>query len=197
MDKKLLYVDMAQVFITHSSQDRDGKAFFDKLFASSTHKAFWYSWEGPEPPHSKKLLNAIRNSASLFVILSSPMEEYHTISWVGYEVGIAAEQNKPIWVFEYFKDNVKVPVPYVSGYVQYPGSLETKKVFPYNTIVEYAGRIGGWTGMPIKDPENSENGLIEITCGHPQCLASYYTYTEHSFFCPVCRNALTIERIEK
>ena len=82
------------------------------------------------PPHAKTLLEAIKGSSALFVLLSKPMEKEFTRSWVGYEVGLAAALNKNVWVFEPISssnDFIDVLVPYLTGYIQYPEKLDKKK----------------------------------------------------------------------
>lgn len=174
---------MARVFISHSNQDKKGRAFFDGLFGSYNHKAFWYQWEGLKPPHGDTLKKEISISSSVFVILTKYMQKNYTISWVGYEVGIAAAMNKNIWVFEPAAEFVEVPVPYVTGYIQFPETIHKKNTYPYSNIV-------GTAGIQIPSPHYLENkpDISKYTCIHDDCKATYFKFTlTEKFYCPVCR----------
>ena len=177
---------MARVFISHSKDDKKGRIFFDKLFSSSQHQAYWYSWEGPTPPHAKTLLEALKASSALFVILSKKMEKKHTRSWVGYEVGLAAALQKNVWVFEPINSSVNVPVPYITGYIQYPEKLDSKNTFPYANIVESAG-------MEIPtDPDSSTlPQFVSNFCPYEDCKAPFYRYVyKMELECPVCKRRI-------
>jgi len=182
---------MAQVFISHSKDDNISQNFFDKLFRSVNHKAFWYSWEGPTPPHAETLIKAINNSASLFVVLSKSMEKPHTRSWIGYEVGIASALNKNVWVFEPENEFYNVPVPYVTGYFQFPKLLEKLKTYPFYNLVETAGTEINLLGKPQIRPGFIEFiNLYNTRCSHKDCKASYYVEDKQKSItikCPVCR----------
>lgn len=141
--------------MSHSKDDEVGRTFFDKLFSSSVHHAYWYSWEGPKPPHANSIREAIDKSASVFVILSKQMDQPHTRSWVSYEVGIACGLNKRVWVFEpenIAPDFIDVPVPFLTGYIQYPLKLNKKRTFPYNNLVESAGIAIPTDPSPMQQP---------------------------------------------
>ncbi len=185
-----------QVFMSHSKDDQNGRDFFDKLFSSTEHRAFWYSWEGPKPPHAKSIRDAIEGSASVFVILSKPMEKPYTRSWVGYEVGIASGLNKNVWVFEpaWIKpDFVDVPVPFLTGYIQYPQKIDKKTIFPYISLVESAG-----TAIP-KDPDPKSLPLFKlVTCPNKDCRAQYYRFVfGGNYKCPVCRGGIIPGEMQK
>lgn len=180
---------MARVFISHSKEDDQGRVFFDKLFGSVEHEGYWYSWEGPTPPHAKTIIEAIKGSASVFVILSKPMENPYTRSWVGYEVGVAAALGKNIWVFEPVEENVSVPVPYVTGYIQYPTTLDEKRVFPYHTLVKSAG-----VTIPEDPKPETEPRFIRTFCSYEDCKSPYYLFVlGNDFECPVCRKGLKLK----
>jgi hypothetical protein len=192
---------LARVFVSHSKDDSEGRAFFDKLFASVPHGLYWYSWEGPKPPHAETLRIAVANSASVFVVLSEEMDKPQTRSWVGYEVGLASALRKNVWVFERVDSSpVGVPVPYVTGYVHRFGELPLKDVFPFNQIAETAGGTvpGVGSSRPRGVPGGTEPGTsatVRVTiCPYPDCLARYAAYLYNSeTYCPVCRRGVSYE----
>lgn len=179
----------SRVFMSHSKEDNDGRAFFDKLFSSFQHEAYWYSWEGPTPPHTKTLLEAIRASSSMFVLLSKPMERKFTRSWVGYEVGLAVALNKNVWVFEPThkpRDFIDVPVPYLTGYIEYPERLDTKNMFPFANVVRDAG-----VSIPQDPDPTSLPQFLSSFCAYQDCKAPFYRYVlQKHWRCPVCRREL-------
>ena len=176
---------MGRIFISHSKDDDEGRKFFDKFLASVEHQGYWYSWEGPTPPHAQTLIEAIKASESMFVILSRPMENPQTRSWVGYEVGVAAALKKKVWVFESEGSMIDVPVPFVTGYIQYPKVIPKKKTFPYLQIIEAAG------GNIPKEPDPTQiPRFVSHFCAYPECSSPYYRYVLHeTFSCPTCRKS--------
>lgn len=181
--------NMAQVFISHSKDDKKGRLFFDKLFADAKYDPYWYSWKGPEPPHAITIKKAIKNSTSVFVILSEHMVNHYTQSWVGYEVGIAAAFNKNVWVFESNREHIDVPVPYVTGYVQFPEGIKRRNTYPYINLVESGG-----SRKPSINSQQIQLGsqkFVNDICPNINCKSSYYRYSlSKQFKCPVCRDII-------
>jgi hypothetical protein len=176
---------MGKVFVSHSAHDANGKEFLQALFGSVSHKAFFYSWEGPRAPHTDELKEKIAESDSVFVLLSPHIEQSHTAAWVTFEVGIAVGMAKPIWVIEHLmnpgrEEHTDVPIPGVTGYIERPGSLPNLQTEPYYSLVASAG-----TRTP-KGPDGRE--LRKISCLNDACRASYFVYFEPpAIYCPVCR----------
>lgn len=184
---------MAQVFISHSKEDDVGRAFFDRFFGScDQHKGFWYSWEGPQPPHSIKLRDEIKKSKSIFVILSKGMETPHTRIWIGYEVGLAAALEKKVWIFEPENQNIDVPVPFVTGYIKYNSQPKTKQMYPFHTLVENAG-----LKIPRLqfDPRKEHKHLSKTHCYHQSCLSEFYAILDKDFKCPICKKDLEVKTL--
>jgi hypothetical protein len=183
---------VGQVFVSHSSKDDDGKDFLQRLFGSVSHKAFFYSWEGPRPPHAETLRKRIEDSISVFVLLSPPLEETYTLAWVAYEVGIAVGLGKPVWVLERFIGSrgplgleaaIDVPVPGLTGYIERPDTLKELHTEPYYSLV-----ASGGVGIPTSPDRNP---LPRIICPRDSCQAEYYFYSEGPILlCPVCREEI-------
>lgn len=181
---------MASVFVSHSARDAGGKAFLQAIFGSVSHKGFFYSWEGPHPPHAESLRNRVSESSSLFVLLSPYIESDPTLAWVTFEVGVAVGLQKPVWVLEHLigpshPRMASVPIPGVTGYVERPGSLQNLRTEPYFSLVAAAG-LGtpkGPDGLPLR----------RMNCPHNDCRAEYSYYFEgERLFCPACRKAISL-----
>jgi len=181
---------MASVFVSHSAEDQEGKAFLQALFGSVGHKAFFYSWEGPVAPHSDTLRSKISNADSLFLLLSPHIENNFTIAWVACEVGMALALSKPVWVLERLIGRgariAKVPVPGLTGYIERPSKLPNLRAQPYFSLVEQAG-----LGVPV-GPDGQE--IQKTSCPNQKCRAPYYVYFEGPrLICPACRTAITLK----
>jgi len=192
-----------QVFASHSKDDEEGRAYFDRLFASSGgNSIYWYAWEGPEPPHAQTLRKAIGESASVAVILSPKMDNPYTRAWVGYEVGLAHGLGKNVWVFERSDQLVELPVPHVTAYVQRFESLPKKRIFPFFQYAATAGtevfgdrgRVVKPEGVPSGPTKESSTYFTSASCAYEDCRAFYHSYVYAAAFkCPVCRRGLSIK----
>ena len=187
------------VFISHSKHDRNGRRFFDSVFASTSNISYWYSFVGPKPPHAASLLKAISDASSVFVVLSKPMGERHyTRSWVGYEAGVAVSLKKNVIVFERFDEFVNLPVPGASAYIQRPSSvkdLEIQNSFPFWDLCDNGGE--SITLSRRSPPSMYTNG--EVTCPNVDCKARYSLILWHNvekWHCPVCREAMELQDIK-
>ncbi len=178
-----------RVFMAHSSEDKAGRAFFDRLFASSGVIANWYPYtEGRSFPHSVGIRKAIEASSSVFVVLSKEMEpKGQTRSWVSYEAGIAVGLNRPIWVFEPIGQRIELPVPGPWGYLQRPETTSTFRTFPYQLIVSSAG-----TEYPRADSDVWFHGI----CSDAACGERFVAHIldPKSARCPACRKDGTIRK---
>lgn len=187
-----------KAFVSHSKSDKNGITFVDTIFSGVENLAYFYSYQGPTPPHAQTLKNVITTECkSLLVLLSSYLlSKKHTASWVSYEVGIAHATGLNVWVFESIGDEpVEMPVPYVSAYVQRKKYLELRSTFPYDTIGDFAG-----TKIPEGPDGNSKNGCKyygKITCPNEDCKAQYSIFLEKNRYqCPVCRKRYNVERLD-
>lgn len=159
---------MGRVFVSHSAKDANGRTFLQSLFGSVPDTAYFYSWEGPEPPHALTLRDRIAESDSLFVLLSPRLDSSFTVAWVSCEVGMALALSKPVWVLERLiglgATVTRVPVPGLTGYLERPSTLPNRRVEPYASLVESAG-----VGVPV-GPDGRE--VQQIVCPNRECRAT-------------------------
>src|SRR5262245_14953992 len=112
---------MAQIFISHSSKDKDLVAFVSKAFAATQVKAVFAEFEAilKGPVTAQSIAQDIRLSNAVFVLLGRSVESLkHTRDWVGWESGVAAgvamETNKDVWVLESITemDSFSIVIPH-------------------------------------------------------------------------------------
>lgn len=113
---------MAQIFISHSQEDKDLRSFFADVFAGTHVKAVFEEFEKIVKGTVTKddVGRDIENSRAVFVILSQNVERItHTRDWVVCETGVA--KNKDVWVFEPYSQSGKISVitPFLRDYVVY------------------------------------------------------------------------------
>lgn len=113
----MLLFSMAQIFFSHSKQDKDIVHFFLEAFAGTKVKPHCEEFEA-QPPRgigAEKTAADIQASNAIFVLLSENVEKlHHTRDWVAWECGTAL--NNDIWVFEPVRslNRVSVAVPRVT-----------------------------------------------------------------------------------
>lgn len=121
---------MAQIFVSHSKNDKDIIHFFLEAFAGTKVKPHLEELEKELPTGvtAEKIDQDIQTSNALFVLLSENVENLkHTRDWVNWECGTA--KNKDIWVFEPFEamGKIRVIVPRFNHYVLFERSDEWRK----------------------------------------------------------------------
>ena len=102
---------MAQIFISHSRNDKDQIHFFLEAFAGSKVKPHLEELEKELPTgiNAQKIQQDIQDSNAVFVLLSENVENLkHTRDWVNWECGTAI--NKDIWIFEPLNSLGKISV---------------------------------------------------------------------------------------
>jgi hypothetical protein len=113
-------INMAQIFVSHSKEDRDLVNFFSRVFAITKVRAVLEEFEKILTCEitSAKVIQDIENSNAVFVILSKNVQGIpHTTNWVVWETGVA--KNKDIWIFEPYSQfsKISVVIPYLRHYV--------------------------------------------------------------------------------
>lgn len=168
---------MAQIFISHSKEDKSIKSFFEKIFVGTKVKAVFVEYESYEPPPGPYIQKQINESRAMFVLLGQNVERLsHTKVWIGSETGIAQQANRAIWVFEPYQQWCRVPVPYVSHYVPY---IESDQAFQYvkgivnsyddsaalEALIRGAGIGAGAGAVLAEDKKRKEAAIIGAFVG--------------------------------
>jgi hypothetical protein len=149
----------------------------------------------------------------------------HTRSWVGYEVGVASDLDRPIVVIEPAGRPVDLPVPGATVYLQRPPAVGAAKGQEWDVLLATAGNLrpykvgempGGWQGVVSFLGEmfrmgKDESGAYEsVQCRYQHCRSGFFVpeslYHLSRLPCPVCRTpfaSLTVlaqelsEQVEK
>ncbi len=169
---------MVRLFLSHSKYDKKILDYFDTIVARvegvSSFRASLESFPDVESP-GNTIANALRQSIAVFVLLGSGMlQSQYTMSWVGYEVGLASAWSIPVWVFEWIEDNVNFPTPHVDHYILY--SMESYRPFIRELVESFQTFALGFP-KPLQLLKRILKGKSTI-CSH--CQATYNIYQDLS-----------------
>jgi hypothetical protein len=113
-----------QVFISHSSRDRNQMQFFQDLFDDTNVKPIFMEfekWSRNYNPNWLWIRKEIRKSKALFVVLTKNItERKHTQNWVSFEIGVAAGCKPPLPIFVFREEDVDFPVPCLTWFFDEP-----------------------------------------------------------------------------
>lgn len=205
---------MTKIFLSHSQADLNIINIFRNAFNETQVYPVLMEYEKfPNPPWAA-IKNTIESSSALFVLLSNNLKiSDHTQNWVSYEVGIADEAKKEIWVFEDLNNQVIFPLPKVHHYMLYSENQQDSLEYLRTIIRSYALNLEGAIGLglisliafsnPIAAIIAAAVGLrinipnkpigIKVTCPYPNCGI---TFQYHSLLttvrCPSCRQHFQI-----
>jgi len=184
-----------QLFISHTKRDKE----FCDSFESMTNRVggfrvFRSEFEQVVPPAWKTIKKAISESTAIFLLVGKELVKAqelaesdptsrevwkYTHNWIAYEVGLACQQGKDVWVV---CDNVNInfPVPYLTHY-EVMGIDRSD-----NASNEFWKSVfTGYLKTKIKP-----SAFFGITCPHPACKAFYQLETGRpkngTIICPTC-----------
>ena len=181
-------VQPAQVFLSHTQRDVDVSYIFCDACELAGVKPFMAEFEPLGLPAWKTIRDEIRKSRALFFVIgkelvgaqdSSDPSWHHTQSWIAYEIGVACEREKDVWVI---CDDTKMnfPVPYLNNYL--PITLENKQSFDYLVYILKRYAEGETTNFP-------REGFV-IQCRYNDCKATYNLHmkvdSDTYIRCPQC-----------
>jgi hypothetical protein len=201
---------MAQIFVSHSSKDRDLVSFLSRAFASTQVKAVFEEFETvlKGPANTSRIAGDIRDSNALFVLLGRHVEELkHTRDWVGWECGFAAgaalETNKDVWVLESIVDMdlLSVVVPYLRHYVCFDHGNESWQAYLSQIIASYddshflkAVSAGAATGGALAKGQGAFWGAgVGLLFA---AMSSQSTPTGFAVRCPQCASSYNVHLAE-
>lgn len=181
------------VFVSHSQHDKNEISFFTKVAAKEGIKCFFMEWEDLEGKYSSERIrniiksNLVENVQVLVVllgdnVLKSPSPEY-TQNWISFEVGVASDSKKFVWVLEEKNKPINYPLPFVSDYYQY--QLES-----INDIRSISKIIKWQLQYPYT--KNPDDDKVKQKCPYQNCNAEFRLWNRYNdqISCPVCRQVI-------
>ncbi|MBA7501459.1 hypothetical protein ES706_00029 [subsurface metagenome] len=214
---------MTSIFISHSQKDVETLNYFNNLFGGTLIKAIRAEFERYERPPWTAIKNWVNESSAVFLLLGPNLRgSIFTSNWVSFEVGLACQARKSVWIFEQVKEPVDFPVPYLTNYMLYdPASRVSFEriqeiVQSYDSTPQLAGAaLGALLGAAFVAVVAGKKGTIpgafiggvigasltrktsygiQIKCPHDDCGISFMLHTKvDNFLCPTCRRAIYIK----
>jgi hypothetical protein len=196
-----------QIFISHSSKDKNEMQFFRTLFDDTNVKPVFMEfekWSRNFNPNWCWIKEEIERSKALFVVLTKNITtRTYTQNWVTYEIGVAASCRPPLPVFVFREEDVDFPVPYLTWYSDEPvTSLDYLKpqdfseflldflivLFRYQILAQEVFRS-------VLDPswENQENEYFQ-KCKNCHIQYNYFGMNE-KIHCPCCGNLMDVTMV--
>jgi len=162
------------IFLIHSSLDTQRPNFLDKAVGKTNmllDEAEWFEMYGPA---WSVLREKIRVCKAVFVLKGPNIAtSLYTSNWVSWEIGVAAERKKDVWVFESLLDPIFMPIAYLTDYVVYDPE-------DYDHIA-FIGILSQLYALGEPRPTG-----IPTFC--PFCSINYNIHTLlHSWNCPSCQ----------
>ena len=179
-----------KVFISHSKDDPNSDEFH-KIFSGIESRGVWMEFEKYDTPPFISIREYVNSSDALFVLLSRHLvNKLHTINWVSFEVGLAANCKKKqgkmgldVWVFDPLSENIYFPVPYCTHYMRYRTS---------SAFIQLMKGIVTRKSKPLGIP---------VDCPYMDCKVSFTYFRTpirsnspaHSIQCPTCRRPIEVQ----
>jgi hypothetical protein len=209
---------MAQIFVSHSRQDRQLVDYFSRVAAGTNVRLVFEELEKMVSGEvsAAKIRADIEASNAVFVLITKQLHAIpHTRDWVLWESGVAT--NRDIWVFEPIAElgRVTVITPFLKNYVLFEPS---DSWFPYvrqivdsydDSHVLATTLAGGGLGAAIGREKGAMIGAgialllaglakprpqgIPIACAN--CASSYSVHVpvnQVMLRCPVCNTLLQL-----
>ncbi|MBK9131262.1 MAG: TIR domain-containing protein [Gammaproteobacteria bacterium] len=211
---------MAQIFVSHSSKDKELIDILSRAFSSTKVKAIFEEFESilQGSANAPRILKNIAQSNAVFIAIGKNAEALrHTRDWMGFEGGAAAAQaNKDIWVLETLSDTdaLSFVVPRLQHYVcldhrderwqgyltQIINSYDDSHVIPAIAAGGAAGAARGADGAIIGAgialvlaalASPTRPAGIQVRC--PKCASVYNAHVATTRIrCPVCNTRMLL-----
>ncbi len=178
----------AGVFLSHTKFDKDFCNKFDNICSNVGVRRFRSEFAQIDKPPWRTIKKQLGKSIALFLLVGKELVNQQaspynpdwkfTQNWISYEVGIAHQWNKDIWVV---CDSIQInfPVPYFNNYV--PFGLEPDSMEYMNAVLETYLRGGNFRISYRPD---------SITQSCPSCSIEFNLHatlaTDDVIICPHC-----------
>lgn len=175
-----------QIFLSHSRRDRNLRAFFLSVFGVSSIQAKAVEFEEMEYPPWSFIKEEIAKSKAVFLLLGENVIDkgIFTQNWISFEIGLACQMGKDVWVFEEKGTETTFPVPYLNYYYQF-----AQDDGPYfRKIREILEEYSKTDDKPFFESAG-------FTCPHDNCRIKFnyiLPTIPGKFPCPACRQEIKI-----
>ena len=208
---------MANIFISHSKRDKELVITIEKTLKNIGHTPIIEEFipeENMELIPYEEIRKNVDMSDYVFLFLTDNIVKTNfTHNWVSFEVGVAANAMKRLFVFERLGVPVPYPIPYLTDYMVFDEDdiddilniqLLSKKLKDIPKTVKGAG-IGALIGIPFGPlgiivgssvgylfGTHSQKQITKVDC--PKCRISfnYHSLKYAKFSCPACRNEINL-----
>jgi len=217
---------LANIFISHSGKDASLIASVHQILVNVGHtpiiEEFIPESEKLPIPHDEIQRNVSVSDAIFLFLTDNVLATDYTRNWVVFEVGLARQASKRVFVFERQGVPIPYPIPYVTDYMIFdPQSIsdlltiqtiakELVGKIPAALIGAGAGAFLGAAFGPLgfaigaitlglaghSADVQAEARIPVVECPYQNCHVRfrYYSPNVTSFNCPTCRQQIAFAR---
>lgn len=217
---------MATIFISHSRRDASLVANVNEILINVGHtpiiEEFIPETEKQPIPHDEISKNVSISDAVFLFLTDNVLATEYTRNWVIFEVGLARQALKRVFVFERQGVPIPYPIPYVTDYMIFDPHSIQDLLSIQKIAKELVGKIpAAWIGSGVGlllgavfGPFGAALGALAggalghsadiqtearipvFECPHENCHLRFRYYSSNivSFKCPTCRQLITIAR---
>ena len=177
-----------QIFISHSRRDKGIRNFILAGFSQVEGvRPRVMELEDLEPPPWRYIKREIENSLAVFLLIGENVIDagIQTHNWISFEIGLACQMGKDVWVFEPINADIRFPVPYFDYFFLYDPNDDTHIRKTSEIIQKYAN---------LQPNEHITLDTIATTCINDRCKMDLRIPIIHGkaimrmpIICPACR----------
>lgn len=217
---------MATIFISHSKRDASLIASVYQILVNIGHAPIVEEFipeSDKQPMPQDEIQRNVSISDAVFLFLTdNVLATEYTKNWVIFEVGLARQALKRVFVFERQGVPIPYPIPYVTDYMMFDPQSINDLLAIQKIAKEMIGKVpAGWIGAAggallgaVFGPFGLAIGAITgglvghgadiqadaripvVECPHESCRARFRYYSPNItyFKCPSCREPMTLAR---
>ena len=209
---------MANIFISHSKRDKGLVITIEKTLKNIGHCPIIEEFIPEDKieliPYEEIRKNVDMSDYVFLFLTDNIVKTEFTHNWVSFEVGVAANAMKRLFVFERLGVPVPYPIPYLTDYMVFAEDdmddilniqLLSKKLKETSKSFKGAG-IGALIGIPFGPlglivgsgvgylyGARSKRQIRKVYCSKCRISFNYHSLKYTKFSCPSCRNEITIQ----
>ncbi len=173
-------------------------------------------------PYEEIKKNVENSDLVLLLLTDNITSTQHTSNWVNFEIGVASEAHKRLFVFESSTMKSLFPIPYITDYALFdPENIADMfdmqkliKKISNNTGLKNLTGIGGGAalgsifgpagmvigaiaGLLISSTNGNNSDICtKVTCPNEKCNITFLYYSSQlQFTCPTCRKNISLGKL--